>query len=243
MSQAFDTQNELGRLCDETIYRNDLAARLEDAGLGLVRKEVPVTVKHRDFDKTYRLDLVVDDSAIYELKAESRLAADHDAQLLNYLFLQGAHHGKLVNFRPAKVESKFINTTLTTETRRQLTVNTKRWRENDAASRSLRTTVLELLDDWGGFLEVRLYLEALTHFLGGEEKVLRRVELQRGGARLGNQPFHLLDEQTAFRLTALPGDREHFELQLRSLLCHTPLSTLQWINLSGHQVQFVTLTN
>ncbi len=95
MRHAFDSQNEFGRLCDEIIYRNDLAARLEAAGLGPVRREVPVTAAHRDFAKTYRLDLIVADAAIYELKTEIRLAADHDAQLLNYLFLQGTHHGKL----------------------------------------------------------------------------------------------------------------------------------------------------
>jgi len=57
MRRAFDSQNELGRLCDETIYQNDLALRLEDAGLGPVRTEVPVTVTYNDFAKTYFLDL------------------------------------------------------------------------------------------------------------------------------------------------------------------------------------------
>ncbi len=33
MRSVFDCQNELGRLCDEVIYQNDLAARLEAAGL------------------------------------------------------------------------------------------------------------------------------------------------------------------------------------------------------------------
>src|SRR5437867_1534121 len=123
MRHAFDSQNELGRLCDEIIYRNDLAARLEAAGLGPVRMEVPVTAAHRDFAKTYSLDLIVADAAIYELKTEIRLAADHDAQLLNYLFLQGTHHGKLINFRPTQIESRFVNTSLTAEARRELVVD------------------------------------------------------------------------------------------------------------------------
>jgi len=66
MRHAFDSQNELGRLCEEVIYRNDLASRLEEARLGPVRKEVPVTVRYRDFAKTFRLDLVVGDVAVYE---------------------------------------------------------------------------------------------------------------------------------------------------------------------------------
>src|SRR6266478_2492323 len=89
MRCAFDSQNELGRLCDEVIYQNDLAARLEAAGLAPIRKEVPVTVTHKDFSKTYYLDLVVGDAGIYELKTAACLAPEHDSQLLNYLFLQG----------------------------------------------------------------------------------------------------------------------------------------------------------
>src|SRR5437762_12163642 len=98
MKHAFASQNELGRLCDELIYQNDLAARLQAAGLELVRTEVPVTVAHGDLSKTYFLDLIVRDSAVYELKALAHFPAEHDTQLLNYLFLQGVHHGKLINF-------------------------------------------------------------------------------------------------------------------------------------------------
>ena len=84
MRYAFESQNELGRLCDEVIYQNDLAARLAAAGLGPIRTQLPVTILHRDFSKTYRLDLVVSDTAIYELKAARALAPEPDAQLLNY---------------------------------------------------------------------------------------------------------------------------------------------------------------
>jgi GxxExxY protein len=241
MRCAFDSQNELGRLCDEAIYRNDLAARLEAAGLGPVRKELAVIVTHRDFVKAYRLDLVVGDAAIYELKSETRLAADHDAQLLNYLFLQNAHHGKLVNFRPPQVESRFVNTSLTAETRRELEIDSRRWRETEDESRTVRATFLDLIDDWGGFLELPLYTEALTHFLGGEERVARMVPLTRDGVHLGNQRFLLLTDQTGLRLTALGKGVEHYEQQLRSLLRHSRLDAIQWINLGGHRIQLITL--
>ena len=59
MRLAFDSQNSLGRLCDEVIYNNDLAERIEAAGFGPVRKEVKVTVSHSDFIKMYSLDLVI----------------------------------------------------------------------------------------------------------------------------------------------------------------------------------------
>src|SRR5438046_6988027 len=73
MRHAFDSQNELGRLCDEVIYENDLAVRLESAGLGPVQRQVPVTVTHRDFTKLYSLDLVVSHAVIYELKTATCL--------------------------------------------------------------------------------------------------------------------------------------------------------------------------
>src|SRR5207249_1193483 len=67
MAHAFASQNDLGRLCDETIYQNDLALRLEAGGLGPGAKEVPLTVSLRDFTKIYYLDLVVQKAFIAEL--------------------------------------------------------------------------------------------------------------------------------------------------------------------------------
>jgi GxxExxY protein len=242
MRHAFDSQNELGRLCDEVIYQNDLAARLRAAGFGQVRTEVPVTVMFRDFAKTYFLDLVVEDAAICELKTATALIGEHDAQLLNYLFLRGAHHGKLINFRSTQVESKFVNTQLTLEARKRLEFDTKRWREPQESSQFLRLTLVALFEDLGGFLDLALYTEALTHLLGGEERVVQMVPLARNGVPLGNQRFHLLAPDTAFRFTALREEAESYEHQLRSLLCLTGLRTMQWINLAHHKIQFVTLT-
>ncbi len=242
MRHAFASQNELGRLCDEVIYQNDLALRLEASGLGPIRKEVPETVSHGDFSKTYSLDLVVGDAAIYELKTAVCLVPEHDAQLLNYLFLEGAHHGKLINFRPPQVETRFVNTGLTPQARRRLKINTSRWREADNASKALRETLVGLLEDWGAFLEIPLYLDALIHFCGGEDKVIRAVPLSRNGVPLGRQHFHFAGPETAFRLTALTNDAEAYEQQLRSLLRHSPLPAVQWMNLAHHRIEFVTLT-
>src|SRR6266498_3397807 len=115
MQLAFDSQNTLGRLCDEVIYQNDLAARIEAMGLGPVRTEVLLTVSHRNFSKVYSMDLVVADSAVYELKTAASLSSEHDAQLLNYLLLWKTSHGKLLNFRSAKVASRFVNNPITAE--------------------------------------------------------------------------------------------------------------------------------
>jgi GxxExxY protein len=240
MHHAFECQNHLGRLCEETIYQNDLAARLQMAGLPAL-KEVPVTVTHRDFAKTYSFDLVVANAGIYELKTALALVGAHEAQLLNYLFLCGSHHGKLINFRPAQVESRFINTTLTQTERRQFTVEMDGWQEWDQTDQVFRESFLSLLKDWGCWLDLTLYIEALTHFAGGESRVVQAVPLTRGEASLGKQCFHLLNPETAFRVTALTEGTAHYERHLRSLLCLSPLRAMQWVNLARQRIQLVSL--
>ena len=121
MGHAYASQNELGRLCDECAYEADLKARLVADGFRSVQTQVPVTVTHRDFSKTYRLDLIADD-ALYELKAEATLVGEHEAQLFNYTFLLGIQRAKLLNFRPGKVQGKIVATGLTQEGRRRFTV-------------------------------------------------------------------------------------------------------------------------
>lgn len=148
MRLAFESQNKLGRLCDEAIYQNDLLARLSSAGISAAR-EVPLSVSHGSFQKNYFLDLIIAGSAIYELKTISALTPAHDAQLLNYLFLSEAHHGKLINFRPPQVESRFINTTLTHLERRQFSINLDHWQENAPTEKTFREHLLALLQDWG----------------------------------------------------------------------------------------------
>lgn len=241
MRHAFECQNQLGRLCEELIYRNDLAARLQAAGLSAL-KEVSVTVAHRNFAKTYSLDLVVANAGIYELKTTLALVGAHEAQLLNYLFLCGSHHGKLINFRPAQVESRFINTTLTQDERRQFAVERDDWQERDQTDQVFRENLLSLLKDWGCWLDLTLYTEALVHFAGGEGRVVHLLPLSRGEVSLGKQCFHLLNPETAFRVTALTEGTADYEHHLRSLLRLSPLRTLQWVNLARQRVQLVSLT-
>ena len=214
MRHAFASQNDLGRLCDEAIYQADLALRLEGAGLGPVRTEVLVTVFHGDFRKTYFIDVLLIDAAPYELKTVSALNTDHQKQLLHYLFLLGVQHGKLLNFRPPTVEHRFVNTTLTHESRHQFTIEDGRWHAVNERSALLREVLEALLKDWGAFLELSLYLEALTFFLGGEATVLRALPIMRDGHSLGEQRVHLLTPESGFRLTAMTEDAAAYEAQL-----------------------------
>ena len=237
MKHAFASHTELGRLCDETIYQADLAARLEAAGVNPVRREMRVTVTHRDFVKTYDLDLIVADRAIYELKTAATLAPDHKAQLLNYLLLTNSARGKLINFRPRSVQSEFMNTDLTHEKRKRFDVDRRRW----CGDERLISLMCDLLNDWGLFLEVSLYVQALTHFFGGEAKVIQQVPMNRAGIALGNQRFHLLSADTAFRVTAYTADLRYQERSLCRMLRLSPLKAMHWINMNHQHVSFVTL--
>ncbi len=60
--------------------------------------ELPLRYKGRLLDAGYRLDLVVDEQLIVELKCVEKLLPIHDAQLLTYLRLSGIKTGLLLNF-------------------------------------------------------------------------------------------------------------------------------------------------
>lgn len=241
MGHAYACQNELGRLCEEGIYQRDLQARLLADGFRDVQIEVPVTASHGSFTKAYSPDLVAD-HAVYELKTAAALSAEHQAQLLHYLFLLGVQRGKLINFRPAKVDARIHATWLSPASRAQVTLDSTRWRGVTPPCAALRQAMEELLADWGAFLDFALYQEALTHFLGGEATVVQRLPLRRNGLSLGTQRLHVHSPEAAFRMTALTKDLDTTEASLRRLLALTDLQVLQWINLNHEKIQFITLT-
>jgi GxxExxY protein len=59
---------------------------------------LPITYKGVVVDAGYRIDLIVEDTVIVELKASARTAPVHDAQLLSYLRLGGKPVGLIINF-------------------------------------------------------------------------------------------------------------------------------------------------
>ena len=241
MGHAYASQNELGRLCDECAYHADLKARLIADGFQSVLTEIPATVTHRDFSKKYFLDLIVD-HALYELKTDSTLVGEHETQLFNYMFLLGVQRAKLLNFRPLKVQGKIIATSLNDEERRRFIVATEFWKDLTPACSLLRQTMLELLQDWGAFLDFALYQEALLYFLGGSANIERQVNLDRNGIALGTQRMFLVAPNIAFRITAYTENQNHVESHLRRLLALTNLKAIQWINLNHAKIEFTTIS-
>jgi len=182
--------------------------------------------------------LIVGESFVYEFKTVAVLLGEHEAQLLNYLLLTNTAHGKLVNFRPSKVISRFVNAPVDKERRRTIKIVCDEFTK-DAIS--LRTILLDLLRDWGMFLDLALYVQALTHLLGGEEDVTRMIPTARGKVPLGNQQMHPFSDYAAFRITGFKGDLSAQEHHLRRMLRLTSLKSIDWINLCREEVSLVTV--
>ena len=96
---AIRVHTALGPGLLESAYRACLCHELQKCGL-LVQKELPLPV-HYDglqLDVGYRIDLLVEDSVIVELKVVSHILPVHKAQLLSYMKLSGKSIGLLINF-------------------------------------------------------------------------------------------------------------------------------------------------
>ena len=83
----------------ESAYEHCLAHELTKRGLALRRQAaLPITYDGLTLDAGYRLDLVVNDAIIIEVKAVDQLTRLHEAQLLTYLKLAEIRLGFLMNF-------------------------------------------------------------------------------------------------------------------------------------------------
>jgi GxxExxY protein len=96
---AFKIHSKLGPGLLESTYRVVMTYELRKRGLD-VKIEVPVPVVYEDvrLDAGYRLDLLVNDCVVVELKSVEKLIPLHEAQLLTYLKLTGYRLGILINF-------------------------------------------------------------------------------------------------------------------------------------------------
>jgi GxxExxY protein len=96
---ALKVHSSLGPGLLESAYEACLAHELRADGLRvLVQPSLPVVYDGVHIDAGYRLDLLVEESVIVELKTVARLLPIHEAQLLSYLRLSGLAVGLLINF-------------------------------------------------------------------------------------------------------------------------------------------------
>ncbi|MBY9061973.1 GxxExxY protein [Sphingomonas yunnanensis] len=96
---AIRIHRELGPGLLESVYGTALAAKLPRSAYQ-VETEVPVSLRFEDmrFDHAFRIDLLVEDRLVVEIKSVGRPTAAHAKQLLTYLRLTDRRVGLLINF-------------------------------------------------------------------------------------------------------------------------------------------------
>lgn len=96
---AIEVHRDLGPGLLETTYELSLQHELSLRGLASQRQIVlPITYKDLTVPEAYRIDLLVENSLLIELKTVESLLPIHSAQLLTYLRMSGKNIGLLINF-------------------------------------------------------------------------------------------------------------------------------------------------
>jgi GxxExxY protein len=106
LSCAYMVHSELGPGLLENAYEECLYYELVESGFYVERqKKMPLLYKGVELDVGYRLDLVVENTVIIELKAVEAFAPIHTAQLLTYLNLSCLPIGYLMNFNVTSLKN------------------------------------------------------------------------------------------------------------------------------------------
>lgn len=96
---AMRVHTALGPGLLERAYEECLAMELELSGYGIERQvRTPLYYRGQQLNLTYRIDIVVEQSLVVEVKAVSAITDLHKAQLLSYLRMSGYPLGLLLNF-------------------------------------------------------------------------------------------------------------------------------------------------
>jgi len=101
---AIEVHKQLGPGLLESSYEVCLAYELKQLGLNIkTQVALPVVYKEVKLEAGYRIDILVENRVIIEIKAVDALADIHTAQLLTYLKLKDLKLGLLINFNNVKV--------------------------------------------------------------------------------------------------------------------------------------------
>ena len=102
---AIEIHRELGPGLLESAYCHCLAYELSRRGISFLREyRLPIRYKDTVIDCGYRVDFLIGDSLLVEVKSVDALNGVHQAQVLTYLKLSGVRHGLLINFNARLVK-------------------------------------------------------------------------------------------------------------------------------------------
>jgi GxxExxY protein len=103
---AMKVHSQLGPGLLESAYEACLAHELRREGLQVARQvELPVVYDGETIDLGYRIDLLVEDLVVVELKCVECISPVHQAQLLSYIRLSRKNVGLLINFHVAHLRN------------------------------------------------------------------------------------------------------------------------------------------
>jgi GxxExxY protein len=96
---AIEVHRALGPGLLESAYERCLSFELSANNIHhLVQKELPVKYKNIELDCNYRIDFLIEDKLIVELKSVDAILPIYEAQILTYMKLAGVRTGLLINF-------------------------------------------------------------------------------------------------------------------------------------------------
>lgn len=240
MGIIFRIHNEMGRFYDEKIYQNELRFRCLENGFE-VTTEKPIRVCHGAFRKDFFVDLVIGEGIVYELKTMKTIVPQHRQQILNYLFLCDRPFGKIVNMRPQSVESEFAHNVLSRAERYRFTVEREAWQDLGEESVWLRRLVGDLLEDWGAFLDPKIFHEAIECLSPWKDTCTRPIEVVTKNGKLGDQKVHLLTPNIGIQFSSAKKSLGGHQRHLRRFIQHTYLHAIHWINFNGHDISMKTI--
>ena len=110
---AIEVHRQLGPGLLESAYEQCLCHELHLRGLPFkCQVNLPVSYKGLQLDCGYKIDVIVNDEVIVELKSVERILSVHEAQLLTYLKLSGKRVGLLINFSSSLLTQGIIRRVL-----------------------------------------------------------------------------------------------------------------------------------
>lgn len=102
LDEAFYVHKKLGPGMLESVYKTCLGLRLRNRGLLVeYEKSVPVTFEDIRIDHAFRVDMLVENRVVTEIKRVESIADVHVAQALTYLRLLKLRYGLILNFNEA----------------------------------------------------------------------------------------------------------------------------------------------
>lgn len=105
VGEAIQIHREIGPGLLESVYEMILAARLEQRGYRIARQHpVDIVVDGLSFPAAFRVDVLVDDRLVVEIKSVEQLSKAHAKQVLTYLRLLEQPVGLLLNFSCATMK-------------------------------------------------------------------------------------------------------------------------------------------